>query len=316
MSERTRRTLTEGLCQCGYDVITALDGEGALGLLKKRKVDVVVTSIDLLGMNGIQLCRAVARMHPHIPIIAMSHAPDPTQIGQAMAGGASDLIGETSSSAEVYALIERNLERKAAAAQRIVSDRAEILFKAIRALTAAIDARSHYAARHSSRVTQLSLMVGTKLGLSTQEMVTLELAAQLHDVGKIGTPDAVLTKPSVLTDEEWVDVLKHPALGGTFLACVPELSEIAAAVRHHHEHFSGTGYPDGLQGEAIPLFSRIIAVADAYDAMTSERPYRPALPHSKAAEELAQHSGSQFDPVVVDHLLNSLAEKSVERKAA
>jgi HD-GYP domain-containing protein (c-di-GMP phosphodiesterase class II) len=154
------------------------------------------------------------------------------------------------------------------------------------------------------------------MGLGQDRSVTLELAAQLHDVGKIGTPDAVLTKPDVLTDEEWVDVLKHPALGGAFLAAVPELADIASIVRHHHEHFDGTGYPDGLQGEAIPLLSRIIAVADAYDAMTSERPYRPSLSHEDAAQELVRHSGTQFDRSLVEHLLSALNESPAERKAA
>jgi HD-GYP domain-containing protein (c-di-GMP phosphodiesterase class II) len=190
------------------------------------------------------------------------------------------------------------------------------LFKAIRVVTAAIDAKSHYAARHSSRVTQLSLMIGKRIGLSPEQTITLELAAQLHDIGKIGTPEEVLTKPGMLTDEEWVDVLKHPALGSAFLAAVPELSEIASAVRHHHEHYDGTGYPDGLQGPAIPLFARIIAVADAYDAITSDRPYRKTKTHQEAAKELELHSGKQFDTVLVHQLLAALSEEPQERKAA
>lgn len=316
LSDRVRRSLSEGLTAYGYGCTTAPDADGAMTLLKKSKVDVVVSSIELVGMNGLQLSRAVSRIYPHVPIVIMSQQPDGSQVAQALSNGAADMASESSTAEDIHAVIERNLERKSAAARRIVSDRAEILFKAIRSLTAAIDAKSHYAARHSSRVTQLSLMVGARLGLSQQEMMTLELAAQLHDVGKIGTPDSVLQKPDTLTDDEWVDVLKHPALGGAFLACVPELCEIASVVRHHHEHFDGTGYPDGLQGDAIPLFSRIITVADAYDAMTSERPYRPAMAHDAAAEELERHGGTQFDPAMVNHLLVGLNERSMERKAA
>lgn len=316
MNDRTRRDLQNGLSVLGYDCYTCSDGESALGLMKQRLFDVVITSSDLLGMSGIQLTRAVSRIHPHLPVIMTSANPDPVQIPQALASGACDLIGETCSAEEFRAVIERNLDRRTAANRRIASDRADILFKAICAMTAAIDAKSHYAARHSYRVTQLCLMIGGRLGLTEQQRLTLELAAQIHDIGKVGTPDTVLTKPDVLTDEEWVDVLKHPALGGAFLANVPELAEIASVIRHHHEHFDGTGYPDGLQGEAIPLFSRIIAVADAYDAMTSDRPYRRAMTHEQAAEELRRNSGTQFDGELVEHLLAALTEKSTERRVA
>ena len=310
-----RRQIEEGL-KAAYEVFSAPDGEAALGILKRRRVDVAITSSELLGMNGIQLTRAIGRIYPHVPIVMMSLNPQPDEVAQALSAGASDLVNEAVSPAEMQAVIERSIERRTAAARRIMSDRADVLFKAIRAVTAAIDAKSHHAARHSGRVTRLSLAIAERLNLPPDETVTLELAAQLHDIGKIGTPEAVLTKPDVLTDEEWVDVLKHPALGGAFLAGVPELAGIASIVRHHHEHFDGRGYPDGLQGEAIPLLSRIIAVADAYDAMTSERPYRGAMTHEQAAEELRSHAGTQFDAALVDHLLAALGEDSAERKAA
>jgi len=311
-----RKRLVDGITSAGYETVSAPDGETALGTLKKRKVDIAITSIDLMGMNGVQLCRAIIRIHPNVPVVMMSPDPDAQQVAMALSSGASDLISESTSSDEVLPVIERNLERKIMPTRKIISDPAETLFKTIRALTAAIDAKSHFAARHSSRVTQLSIMLAKHLGLAEERLATLELAAQLHDIGKIGTPDTVLTKPDVLTDEEWVDVLKHPAMGSTFLSVMSELSEVASIVRHHHEHFDGTGYPDGLQGTAIPLLSRIIAVADAYEAMTSERPYRPAKTHEDAAQELMLHAGKQFDPELVDILLELLNENGIERKAA
>jgi len=311
-----RRFIEEGLKNAGYETSTAGDGEAALAILKQRKVDVAITSLDLYGMSGTQLCRTIKRIFPFIPVIMMSQHPDHDQVAQVLSSGASDMASEMASPEEMHLMIQRNLERKASAARRIVTDRADVLFKAIRALAAAVDAKSHFAARHSGHVTQLSLMTAARLNLSPQQMTTLELAAQLHDIGKIGTPENVLTKPDVLTDEEWVDVLKHPALGSAFLAVVPELSEIATIIRHHHEHFDGSGYPDGLQGQAIPLLSRIIAVADAYDAMTSERPYRQAMGHLQAAEELERNSGIQFDAAIVQHLLRAIGEDTVERKAA
>lgn len=311
-----RRSIEEGLKSFDYETYSAADGESALALIKQRKLDTAITSVELQGMNGVQLSQAIARIHPHVPIIVVTKFPEPTQVAQVLSSGASDLISETVMPDEMDAIIRQCIERKVAPTRKIISDRAETLFKALKVLTAAIDAKSHFAAKHSTRVTQLSLLVGARLGLTSDQMMTLELAAQMHDVGKIGTPEAVLTKPDVLTDEEWVDVLKHPTLGSSFLSTVPELSEIASIVRHHHEHFDGTGYPDGLQGPAIPLMSRIIAVADAYDAMTSERPYRKARTHEQAIEELQMHSGRQFDPTLVHHLIAAINEQSKERKAA
>lgn len=310
------RQLKEGLSALGHEILHEFDGEMALATLKQQPVDVVISSDELIGMNGNHLSQAVARIFPHVPVLVMADHPQPGQIAQILSTGASDVIGNSVSAEEADSIIRRNLERRAAASHRIITDRADVLWKTLRIVAAAIDAKSHYAARHSGRVTQLSLIIGTRLGLSPQDMATLEMAAQLHDIGKIGTPEAVLSKPGALSDEEWVDVLKHPTLGGTFLSTIPELAEIATVVRHHHEHFDGTGYPDGLRKDAIPLLSRIIAVADAYDAMTSERPYRHAMPHAKAVEELDTNSGTQFDPSIVQHLIAALEEQFTERKAA
>ena len=310
-----RQHLKEGLTARDCVVVTAPDGETALGLLKQRRVDAVVAGIDLLGMNGLHLARAISRIYPHVPIVMLSRTPEAGQVAQALSSGACDLVGESVGADEIYMSLQRYIERRNILSRRIMSDRSDVLAKAIRAIVSAIDAKSLHASRHSGRVTQLSLMIGERVPLSAMEMATLELSAQLHDVGKIGTPDAVLSKPDVLTDEEWVDVLKHPALSGAFLATVPELAEVAAIARHHHEHIDGTGYPDGLQGEAIPLLSRIMAVADAYEAMTSERPYRHAMSHDQAVTELKSHCGTQFDTEVVDYLVEALCGNS-ERKAA
>lgn len=311
-----RQQLKDGLAPHSCEVTTAPEGETALVLLKQRKVDAVIASIELPGMNGMHLSRAISRIYPHVPIVMVSESPCAAQVAQALSSGACDLLGDTVSPEEVHAAIVKNMDRRTTLSRRIMSDRSDVLAKAIRAIVSAIDAKSLHASRHSGRVTQMSLMIGEQIPLSAMEMATLELAAQLHDVGKIGTPDAILSKPDVLTDEEWVDVLKHPALSGAFLATVPELAEVATIARHHHEHINGTGYPDGLQGEAIPLLSRILSVADAYEAMTSERPYRHAMSHEQAVTELHNNCGTQFDPIIVEHLVNALAGNSGQEKRA
>jgi HD-GYP domain-containing protein (c-di-GMP phosphodiesterase class II) len=144
------------------------------------------------------------------------------------------------------------------------------------------------------------LEIGAELGLSEEQLNTLELAVYVHDLGKIGIPDEVLSKPGKLTDDEWVDILRHPSLSAGFLAGIEELAEVASIVRHHHERVDGSGYPDGFKGEAIPFLSRILSVADAFEAMTSPRPYRKAISWEEALAELRNNAGTQFDPEVVE----------------
>ena len=194
-----------------------------------------------------------------------------------------------------------------------------MLFKAIKALAAAIDAKSHYTGCHSARMAELCLQIGGAMGLSEGRLNTLELAAHIHDVGKIGTPDSVLMKSERLSDEEWADILRHPAMGADFLAGIDELAEVATIVRHHHEHIDGTGYPDGLKGEAIPLLARILSVADALEAMTSDRPYRAAITLESALDELRANSGTQFDPAVVEATIRVIGDNIAgdkDRRAA
>lgn len=172
----------------------------------------------------------------------------------------------------------------------------------VEALTAALDARHPYTGGHSYRVAEISTCIAREMGLDSQQHF-IHIAAHLHDIGKIGMPDGVLLKRGRLTIKELEEIKKHPETGFQILHKVKILRHVAHAVRHHHERWDGTGYPGGLTGERIPLASRIIAVADAYDAMTSVRPYRPPLTHGEALAELKRCSGSQFDPEVIDTFL-------------
>ena len=188
---------------------------------------------------------------------------------------------------------------------------ADVLLKTIKAIAAAIDAKSLFSRKHSDHVTELCVDIGVELGLPRERLDTLQLAAQIHDVGKIGTPETVLTKPGALTDDEWARILKHPAAGADFLAGIEELREVASIVRHHHERIDGQGYPDRLRGDGIPFLSRILAVADAFDAMTSRRPHRRPIGPLEALEELRVNAGRQFDADVVD-----AAVRVIERQQA
>ena len=166
----------------------------------------------------------------------------------------------------------------------------------VRVVAAAIDARDSYTHGHSARVAELSLLIGKQIGLSGEDLMDLEIACLFHDVGKIKTPDSILLKPEKLNRAEYEEMRKHAVDGASILGWAPSLTRYIPSTRHHHEWHNGKGYPDGLTGDNIPLFAAIISIVDAFDAMTSDRPYRKALTREKALQRIARMSGTQFRP--------------------
>ncbi len=179
----------------------------------------------------------------------------------------------------------------------------------IKALAAAVDAKDHYTSGHSERVMEMALASARILNMSQAELKILEYAGILHDVGKIGIPDRILTKTGNLTSEEFEIIKQHPCLGANMITDVSFLEEARNLVLHHHERYDGLGYPDGLSGEAIPLGARLLAVADAFDSMTSDRSYRPAMSAEDAVNELYNNIGTQFCPVAVQALAEAIKQK-------
>ena len=171
---------------------------------------------------------------------------------------------------------------------------------AVSTLMMAVNQRDELTAHHSERVAVMAERVGELLGMDRAELDDLELAARLHDVGKIGIPDAVLLKPGPLSDLEWRVMRSHATRGAEIVSRIPQLEHVTRAVRHVHERWDGAGYPDGLAGPDIPLASRVLGVCDAYDSMTADRPYRQAIHPAVAGRELRAAAGTQFDPAVVD----------------
>ncbi|MFQ6019798.1 MAG: HD domain-containing phosphohydrolase [Dehalococcoidia bacterium] len=183
----------------------------------------------------------------------------------------------------------------------------------LQVLCAALDARDRATEGHSRRVSRLASTVAKQLEISGDMLRIIEQAAILHDIGKIGVADAVLSKPGSLTDEEWEEMRRHPGLGYQMIKDIPFLKEAAMIVYAHHERYEGKGYPQGLARDEIPLGARIFSVVDAYDAMTSDRPYRKAMSHKKAVEEIVRNSGIQFDPQIVEAFLRA-EKRSLIRK--
>lgn len=188
----------------------------------------------------------------------------------------------------------------------ILHDKPTQALKELRHISARVDSQVPYRDGHNQRVSKYSLQLGKKLGLNEEEMVILETAALLHDFGKICIDERILIKPSVLTELEQAEIQQHAIKGYYILAGFAEFENALDGVRTHHERYNGLGYPEGLIKENIPLIGRIIAVADAYDAMTSKRPYRVARTKEQAVKELKKYSGTQFDPNLVDAFINVL----------
>jgi diguanylate cyclase (GGDEF)-like protein/putative nucleotidyltransferase with HDIG domain len=176
----------------------------------------------------------------------------------------------------------------------------------VTALAEALLERDRYTGEHSESVVTLVECVARGLALSDRDVDAIKAAALLHDIGKVAIPDQILNKPAALDDEEWVVMRDHPVIGERILRAIPGMGAIARIVRHEHERFDGSGYPDGLAGEEIPIGARIILACDAYHAMTSDRPYRKAMPHGEAIRELAAGAGTQFDPAVTEILIGAL----------
>lgn len=196
--------------------------------------------------------------------------------------------------------------------ETLKSDNKKISEQAARTILKALDVKDNYTFGHSMRVAYFSLVTGSEAGLSLDEMYELELSAIFHDIGKIGTPDAVLNKPSRLTEEEFQIMKQHPEQSYEILQDFPYFEKIAKNARLHHERYDGRGYPLGLKGSEIPIAARIILIADTFDAMTSTRPYRKGLPYEVAYEELLQFSGTQFDPNLVAMFIEGMRKETLK----
>jgi putative nucleotidyltransferase with HDIG domain len=189
---------------------------------------------------------------------------------------------------------------------KYTQDLEEAYISIVRVLAMAIDARDSYTLGHSARVASHSLMIGEEIGLKSNELEELEIASLFHDVGKLKTPDAILFKSKSLDSTEYDEIRHHPEDGAEILNKVKPLQKYVEPVKHHHEYYNGKGYPDGLDGDGIPLYAAIISIADTYDAMTSTRPYRKALSKEEACKELEKGAGKQFHPELVKAFLRAI----------
>ena len=299
--EIVRGLIVEVLEGAGFDVVQAERAEAGLEALSRNSISLVVSDIVMPGLTGLELLERVRATHPSLPVVLVTGAGTYGNLTQALANGASGIVVKPFSHADLVAAVHSALGR-ARAAENDLRDRI-VTPTVAAALANAIEARDIATHGHCERLAQLALRIAEELSLSLDDCETVRLAAVLHDVGKIAIPDRILLKPEPLSAEERALIETHPVIGDRLLEPLAPLEEVRAAVRHHHERWDGAGYPDRLAGEAIPRTARIIAVADAVEAMAAVRPYRGPLSQKEILAELAAGRGTQWDPFAVDLVL-------------
>ena len=322
-----RSSLEEHLAAEGYDCDSVADGQTAFDKLQAESYALVLSDIKMPGLTGIDLLKSIKPLSPDTEFIMMTGYADLASGIGAMRLGAFDYITKPFKLEEIGLTIEgalekrklrlenryyqQNLETEVRARTRELVDRNQqlqtLFLNLIRTLALTLEAKDPYTQGHSARVAEIAIRIAKQLDLNQTEIDDIELAGQLHDIGKLGVREAVLGKPDRLTDDEYEHVKSHPALGERILKPIGELHHILGYIRHHHERFTGGGYPDGLSGDSIPLGARILTVSDAYDAMISSRPYREARSQEYALKEILSQKGRQFDPHVVDTFLEIIA---------
>lgn len=290
-----RSLIRFALTREGFHVDTACTISEARECLRTRPYDLVICDYDLPNESGMDLLLHLTSVHPDLPFLMLTAHDNAVLARRAIAAGALDYLTKPFDVHQLGRVIEQNLERFNTSRRKALKITDEVLSGTIRALVAAVDAKDPYTATHTARVTRLALALGRSMALTDEEMRVLEFAALLHDVGKIGVPREILQKPGPLTDDEWVTIRHHPVGSAAIVSEVGQLAEVATIVRHHHERIDGSGYPDGLCSDAIPFLARIIAVADAYEAMTSDRAYRKALSPTRAREVIIENLDRHFD---------------------
>jgi putative two-component system response regulator len=303
-----------------YDCAAVGSGVEALALLRVESFQLVVSDIAMPHMSGLEMIPRVRALAPDTVIVMVSGSQTVESAVGALRAGAFDYIVKPFDLEHVDVAVRRALEhqrllgekrRYETYLERMIEQRTSELGVALasleeayratlKALIKALEARDAETHGHSERVVNFSLRLGRELRLDAEQMRSLEFGSLLHDIGKIGVPDAILRKPSPLTEDEWREMRQHPSHGQQILRGIKFLEGAARVVAQHHERFDGTGYPAGLRGEEMDICARIFAVADAFDAITSNRVYRRCKSYECAAEELERHAGTQFDPRVVE----------------
>src|SRR6266545_6128298 len=320
-----RRSLVRMLQAQGFNCFEAGSGREALGVLERiGEAPLVISDMRMPELDGIGLLEAVRQRYPDTSVIMLTGMSETTTAVDCLHMGAADFLLKPISMSELQARVARALEKRTLVLQnrfyqqhleRQVHEQAvriqELFLQGVQMLARALEAKDSYTRGHSIRVSQYAVGTAQRLGFDGPSLDGIRLGGELHDIGKIGTREAVLHKPGTLTDEEFRQITEHPVLGERMLLPLArESPDVLRIVRSHHERLDGRGFPDGLRGEMIPIEARIVAVADSFDALTTRRPYREARPPEIAVGELRRVAGTQLDPDAVEAFVTAYPDPS------
>ena len=308
------------LSDAGIRVSCVKSGRMAVKFLQFNKPDLILLDVHMPEMDGFETLAAIRGTNgisgvpetAEIPVIFLTADDDNDSETRGLQAGAMDFIRKPFvpdvlllrvNHAIELTRLQEDLEQEVLAQTKKLTN---LSTQIVMALAGAIDAKDTYTNGHSSRVADYARMIAEQAGFTSEAQEEIYMIGLLHDVGKIGVPDAIINKPSKLTDEEYEVIKSHPILGEKILKRISEFPKLLTGARYHHERYDGRGYPDGLKGKDIPVEARIIAVADAYDAMSSRRSYRDVLPQAQIRAEMEEGKGTQFDPVFADIMLSMI----------
>jgi putative two-component system response regulator len=313
-----RRLIIQKLSREGYQCEEADDADQALNVLATSPIALVMLDVKMPGKSGIELLPEVKADYPDTAVIMATAVNDINVAIECLKQGADDYICKPFNLEEVSLSVQRALEKRRLQLevreyQQYLEERIEeqtgeirkIFLGAIEALVSALEAKDKYTGGHSRRVTEIALALGNELGLSTRDMEDLRWGSLLHDIGKIAVDQVIQNKPDKLTSEEYEHIMTHVHVGVEIVRPLVNM-KITEMIEHHHDHYDGSGLHQVIAGSDIPLGARILAVADAFDAMISDRPYRSAMSITEIVDEIKRCAGTQFDPVVVTAFLNTV----------
>jgi len=311
--EGIRRLLIHKMKISGYRCIEAGNAFEATDLLKINEVGLVILDMKMPGKTGLELLMEIRAKYPKTSVIMATAVSDAGTVIDCMKHGAYDYLTKPFDLTEVAMSIERALQKRRLELelreyhenlQMMVDEQAkkirESFLNSITALAVALDAKDSYTNGHSERVADISARIGRELNLAEESIEQIRVAGLVHDIGKIGVPEAILNKPGELTEGENRQIQAHCEIGERILKPIVDDGEVLKMVRHHHERYDGRGYPDMLKGTNIPIGARILTISDSYDAMTSDRPYRKAIRIENVVAEIAKKKFTQFDPEIAD----------------
>jgi putative two-component system response regulator len=320
---QTNHTVAEEMLEDRYEVSCVSSGKEALDYLNDHVPDLILLNLHLPDISGLDLFQKLKEKESvkRVPVIFLTADCNPENEAAILKAGAMDFIRKPLIAEVLQCRIGRILElyhfqqslqteveRKTAELQRINRKVKNLSVQVMTTLANTIDAKNKYTKGHSVRVAQYAQEIARRMGKTEQEIEDIYRIGLLHDIGKIGIPDAIINKPAMLTEEENEVIRNHSQIGAEILKDMTEIPDAAVGAHWHHERFDGLGYPDGLKGYEIPESARIIGVADAYDAMASRRCYRDVLPQAEVRAEIEQGRGSQFDPAIADVMLQMIDE--------